>query len=73
MEIHWQGVSISILDEPIFDNNRATNIQTKEKLNNNTYCVNTADEIIAHINQRHLYSNEKKQLKNILNQFADIF
>ena len=35
-EIQWQGVSISILDEPQFDNGRASNLQTKE-LKDNEY------------------------------------
>ena len=61
------------MGEPIFDNNRATNIQTKEKRKDNAYRANTADEIIAHTNQSHLNPNEKKQLKNILNEFVNIF
>ena len=65
MEVHWQGVSISMLDKPHFDSERATNIQAKENLKNNKYRTCTADEIITYTNQNHSNASEKKQLKNL--------
>ena len=71
-EIQWQGINISIHEEPIFKSTRSNTAQNKE-LKDSDYRAFTAEEIIQHKNQAHLTKEQRAILKKMLGEFECIF